>query len=153
MMMKKLKIYLIVAFTFLLVACQAPLKKTTYTWSQETTGIKTTFILTSKDDLVLEQETSSTLDYTKLGVTKAQIETTVRPISEQYNKTRGVVHTYDVTDTQLIEKIKIDYTNLDFESLAKLPGNTFTKPVNNNSKVSLKETETLLTKMGAVKQP
>lgn len=143
---KRILVLLLLALSLvILVGCAEKEEKSIYEYKQD--GIKLTFNYFHKKDIVQKQINENESSFENLNVTSAEeAKTLVDKVKDQYNAVKGVNYQADISDNKVIEKIEIDYNNLDFEAAKKIQGTKFTSE--NVQKVSMKKTEEVLLQMG-----
>lgn len=92
-------------------------------FEMEQPGILTTMTYYYKGDNVTKQGTENVIDYDGLGLTsKEEAQEIFDPEIAKMQGIDGVTHEMEYTDTQAVEKLMIDYENLDFEAAKDMPG-------------------------------
>lgn len=119
--------------------------------SAEQNGIVSEITLYSKGDKVTEQKTESRIPYSSLAhlniTSKEEAETYFNETLKNVNTIEGYSDVFDYKDDHAIEKVRIDYSNLDLNELAKVPG-FIGNNTDNATSVSLKQTVELLEQSG-----
>ena len=145
--MKKLTTTItMILFILLLTACGNS-KEETRKFQLEQEGVVSTLVYTYEGDKVTKQSTENTVQYEQAGISsKEQAEEMFGPLAEQFKGIDGVTHEMVSEDSQLVEKLTIDYETVDFDEIKSLPGMNFTGDADKG--VSMKESAKLLESQG-----
>lgn len=147
--MKKLfKLGLGLFFAAALVACSNE-KEETAVYQLEQPGVSMTMTIVGQDDKVIKQITSSTIEYSAIGVETAeeakQILATLTNNTD-YASIKGVDYDMQYGENSAKESITVDMLKADLKELAALPGSAFDGDPTNG--ISFKATGTLLESSG-----
>lgn len=91
-----------------------PIALKTATFEIEQGGVTIQMVYSYMGDLVLKQTTTSTGNYAAMGIdSKEQAQEALKSVVEQYSNVKGVTHTIDYQEDQLIEHTEVDYSKVD----------------------------------------
>lgn len=112
--------------------------ETSYTKTQNGATVTMTFY--AKGDTVTKQTTHSVLKYGESGLKdKDAAKAYFDPIIEQFQNVKGLTHSMQYTDTEVIEDLTVDYSEADISEISKLIGSQF-EGGSKQKGVSLKKT-------------
>jgi|SRR5699024_1628391 len=119
--MKKKTVYiLIVLLTMFLAACGGKVSERTF--EAEKNGVKVTTTYEHKGDEVLKQKTKSVIGYEAIGATS---EDEAKQIMEMfaggYEEIDGVDYKLEYGDSEVTEKITVNYEEMDLEEAKDIP--------------------------------
>lgn len=143
--MKKILSILTVLFLVFLAGCSSS-KEGTKTFVSEQNGVKMKLTYYYSGDKVTKQTANNTMEYSKMGVTKEQLQELVEPISKQYQGIKGLTQSIDFQDDKAVETLTIDYTQADLKDLKGISGVEMGS--NDANSISLKMSEEALLKEG-----
>lgn len=143
----------IVFVTLLAVSCSSKDKElSSKTLVLDKDGAKIELTYYYDGDIVKKQEAISDISYKALGVsTKEEAEEKLKSDAEKYDNVRGIEHSIEYNDDGVVEKTKIDFTNLDYEKAKDLQGMFLTGDPSKNA-VSLSKSEEMLKQAGFVEK-
>lgn len=145
-MKKLLGVFAAFLFAITLVACGAKTEKSSvYVLEQNGVNIKLTYFYVG--DKVTKQYADNEMPYSSFGATnKEEAKTVLGDLESQYADVKGIEHRLDYQDDRVIESLKMDLENLDFEKASKLQGVMLDAKAENG--VSMKLTEETLLNQG-----
>ncbi|EPH72686.1 hypothetical protein D929_01906 [Enterococcus faecalis 02-MB-P-10] len=148
-MKKMLRVYLIFIGVLFLASCGAKTETMTFVGSPQA-GIDSTITYTYKGDKVLTQTARNVISYDSLGMSREEARETLDPLSSQYKDVKGINYNMTYEDKQAVEKLTIDYEDLDYDKAAKVDG---IQIEGNSSKgISMKKSQELVESQGYTKQ-
>src|SRR5690625_1080561 len=140
-MRKFLGVIALLSIVFIISACGASEKTTTYELKED--GLNSTIDYTHKGDEVVKQATKNTVAYEIYGFeSKDEAESSLSPFTEVYEDLKGIDYSIDFQDEEFVEEITIDYTAVDYDQLEGIEGFEFEGDTDNG--ISLKETAKLI---------
>lgn len=129
-----------------------PVALKTATFEIEQNGVKIQMVYSYMGDLVLKQTTTSIGNYAAMGIdSKEQAQEALASVVEQFSNVKGVTHTIDYQEDQLIESTEVDYSKADLQEVAKLTGSIVDEGSENAKFVSMSQSEKLLLDSGYTK--
>lgn len=144
---KGIGIILAIALALVLAACGSKdLEETVF--ESEQMGIQSTITYFHDGDKVKKQTAENIVPYEVIGVTeKEDAQAIFDPEAEKFQDVDGIKHEIEYTDTEAIEKLEVDYADLDFDKANDLPGMTFDGDAKENG-VSLEKSSEMLKNQG-----
>lgn len=145
----KLGAALVVAALALTGCSSGPGERSETTLTKSADGATLTVTYVAEGDDVVEQTTENIVVYAESGIAnRAAAEEQVGELVEQYKGIRGVDHAIEFGETELVETVTMNYTDLDVEAFAKATGAGAEEDPAAVTKVSLKEAVASLTGAG-----
>lgn len=140
---------------FSLAACSGKEKENIYT--KEENGINITMTFYYKGDTVTRQVTQRVMPYNLFNVaSKKAAESTLKDQLEEVAKnttSEGIIDTMEFTDTAIVDRIEIDYSKANIETVAQLSGVSIPENFNvKKPKISMKNLDALLIQSGYAKE-
>lgn len=117
------------------------------TFEREVNGTTSSLTYKYQNDIVLEQTSRSVTKFGEMGLTKEEVEEKVLPEVKKMENIKGLTYDLEIKDTEMIESIKLDYSEADISELRGLPGMTFDSN-QDVKKISMKKSEELLKSQG-----
>lgn len=142
-MKKHLKmITLLAVFAILLVACGAK-KEESKTFVLDNGVVNTELTYYYVGDKVTKQTTKTILKYGQPGIeNKEAVMKKMEPIAAKYKEIKGLEHKIEYGETEVIEELSMDYSQVDYEQLKGLEGMAFAGDPQNG--ISMKKSEEML---------
>ena len=135
----------VILFVLFLTACGNSEETKKFQLEQE--GVVSTLVYTYEGDKVIKQSTENIVQYEQAGISsKEQAQEMFEPLAEQFKDIDGITHEMEFEDSQLVEKLTIDYETVDFDEIKSLPGMNFTGDADKG--VSMKESAKLIESQG-----
>ena len=116
--MKKLVVLLC---ALCLVGCSGKeAEKITKVCTMESDGMKVTNTLEAEDDKVVKQTAESSVDFSDLDATEADIKDVMDELASGYDDLKGVQYSYTIDGTTVNDKTIVDYTQADLDQLLEM---------------------------------
>lgn len=141
-MRKVIALISLVILSLLLTACTESEESRTFELAND--GLTVTVTYKSVDNTVTEYIGKNKLTYTKEGVAnKEAAEELFTPVLLEYQDIKGLEHSIDFTDSEVIEIMEVDFTKVDSDIYNILPGMRLDKDssLNINMKEIVKQLE------------
>ena len=119
-------IFLVTMSLVIFVGCgskneEAKEAQTTYFMESQGLTVEMTYYHTG--DKVTKQTSVNTFPYESIGIeSKEEAEEKLASTVEQYQGVKGLEHSIDYQDTQVVEVLTIDYKEVDLDEISKIPG-------------------------------
>ncbi len=122
------------------------------TYVGEANGVYSEFTFYHEGDKVLKQTARNVMDYAKMGFPNAEaLKKEISPSAEKYQGIKGITQRIEYGDTEAVEYLDVDYTELDFDSAKSIPGMVINGDAKNGG-VSLEKSVALFEEKGYTKQ-
>ncbi len=144
-MKKILSLVLVLVLLLSVVACG---KKTeTASFELNNNGVKSVITFTYQGDKVITQTAENVITYSESPIKdKEDAKAKLDKISKMYEGVKGIKHSIEYGDKATIEKISVNFEELDVEAYKKLPGTLSSGDISKG--ISFKSTEKLILNAG-----
>ena len=122
--LKLISIFLIALFV---VGCS---KAETKTYVYEASGFQSEVVFTYSKEKISKRVSTTTLTFKDLNMTREQIESVTKDLSEKYNSLDGVEHKLEFSDEKVVETMTVDYEKVNVEQAKGLSGLEFVEKSN-----------------------
>lgn len=146
---KGIVMLLIVTIAFILGACGA--KEETRTFEYEENGIISTLTFYYEGDKVTKQTSENVVPYESVGISsKEEAKEMFDPLFGELEDVEGINQTMDYSDTEITEKIEVDFKKLDTDEAKRLSIMVFEGE--STDSISMKKTAETLINQGFVEK-